>query len=120
MTLPPDRRSAGFTLVEVMIVLAILALGAAVALPYLARRAPAAALAAAAQEVRVALATARSAAIAEDRIVTFSGGSGGFRIDGVPHPLAPASAIAIETWGRAFISFFPSGASSGGRVIVHA
>jgi general secretion pathway protein H len=114
----PDPQG-GFTLVEVLIVLAILALGAALALPVLATRAPGATLAAAAQEVRAALASARSAAIAGDREVTVGGGIGGYAIDGTRHDLAGAAAIRVEVSGGRLV-FFPSGASSGGRVVLKA
>lgn len=117
MTLRPER---GFTLVEMMIALAIASLCAALAFPYFAPRAPGASLGAAAQEVRVALAAARSAAIAEDRDVTFSGGAGFFRIDGVRHELPPFAPLAVEIKGRSGIAFHPSGASSGGRIVVRS
>jgi len=111
------RRDAGFTLIELLIVLAIMALVAAIALPPLAGRAPAAALGAAAEEMRAALATARSAAIAEDRDVTIAGGVGSYRIDGARHVLPAAAGVRIEIRGGG-IAFYPSGGSSGGRIVL--
>lgn len=117
MTLHPER-GGGFTLIEMMIVLAILSLAVALVLPYLSRSMPTATLGAATQEVRAALAAARSEAITEDREVRFDGGLGVFRIDGLPHELAPATPLSVELRGRSSISFYPSGASSGGRIVV--
>lgn len=119
--MPRDRRdSSGFTLVEVMIVLAILGLVATLALPLLARRTPTASLASAAEEVRAALAAARSAAIAEDREVSFSAATDGYRVDGEPHRFPPGADLSLQVRGGARIAFFPSGGSSGGRVILHS
>ncbi|HUK61560.1 MAG TPA: GspH/FimT family pseudopilin [Stellaceae bacterium] len=112
-----SRREDGFTLLELMIVLAIMALVAAIAFPRLAARAPASALGAASEEMRAALATARSAAIAEDRAVTVAGGDGFYRIDGDQHALLSAAGVRVET-PRGGIAFFPSGGSSGGRIVL--
>jgi len=54
MTLPREPRAHGFTLVELLIVLAILALGVGLAMPLLATREPAMALGGATQQVRAA------------------------------------------------------------------
>jgi general secretion pathway protein H len=115
--LPRDARSAGFTLVELMIVLAVLSLGAALALPYFAKGRERAALGGAAQTLRAALGNARAAAIAEDREVTFAGGLDGYRIDGARQGFA-AAGVAVEIEGGSRLSFFPSGGSSGGRVVL--
>jgi general secretion pathway protein H len=111
------RRERGFTLVELMIVLAILALVAAIAFPRLLNRAPGTSLGAASEELRAALATARSAAIAEDREVWVAGGTGSYRIDGARHDLLSAAGVRIEV-PRGRIAFFPSGGSSGGRIVL--
>jgi general secretion pathway protein H len=115
--LPRDPR--GFTLVELMIVLAIMSLAVGLALPLLAKRAPAAALGGATQQVRAALTAARWAAIAEDREVVFTGDYDGYRIDGAHHPLVGGD-LRVELRGGARLSFFPSGGSSGGRVVLRA
>jgi general secretion pathway protein H len=118
MMSPCDRRRAGFTLVELMIVLVILGFAAALAMPLLDKRAPMAALGAATQEVREALAAARSAAIAGDRRVAFGGDQGGYSVDGARHSFAFAGNIAVEIREHARIAFFPSGGSTGGSVVL--
>jgi len=120
MTWPCDRRRDGFTLVELTIVLAILALAASLAMPLLVKRAPAVSLGAATQEVRAALAAARSTAIATDRRVIFGGGDGGYSVDGERHRFAFAGGVAVETSARARIAFFPSGGSTGGSVVLRS
>jgi general secretion pathway protein H len=112
------RRSGGFTLVELMIVLAVLGLAAALALPYFAKGTQQAALGGATQEVRAALNLARSAAIGEDRAVSFSGGIDGYRIDGARHAFAAAAGLVVEIKGGSRIAFYPSGGSSGGHIIL--
>ena len=122
MTLPRDTRrfGGGFTLLELLIVLAILSLVVALALPLYSRRTGAATLAGATQEVRAALAAAHSAAIAEDRDIAFSGGTNGFSVDGARHQFPPAAALSVEVRGGTRISFFPSGGASGGSVILRS
>jgi general secretion pathway protein H len=112
-------RGAGFTLVELMIVLAIMALVAALAMPELLRRAPASGLGAAAEELRAALSSARAAAIAQDREVSVRGGDGAYRVDGARRPFASGVPVRVEVAGGG-ISFFPSGGSSGGTIVLRA
>ena len=108
---------AGFTLVELLIVLAIMGLVAALAFPRLVGRAPGSTLGAVAEELRAALATARSAAIAQDREVMVGGGDGSYRVDGARHVLPSAAGVRIDVRGGG-IAFFPSGGSSGGRIVL--
>lgn len=112
------ERAAGFTLLEILIVLAILGLAVALAVPYLGRQTSRASLVAAAQEVRAALLGARSDAIAEDREVTVSGDMGGYRVNGVRHPFPASPGVRVDVTGGARISFFPSGGASGGRLVL--
>jgi general secretion pathway protein H len=125
--LPRDRSSVrsatrGFTLIEVIVALAIMALVISLAVPLL-RRDDRTASAAAVAEVEAALRAARVTAIAESRTVSFRGTAGsGYRIDGRYESLgAPGSAnIRVDVTGKPEIFFYPTGGSSGGRIIVRA
>ena len=117
MTLRRER-NGGFTLLELLIVLAVLSLIVGIAFPLLANRAPSAVLNGAAGEVRAALAAARSTAILENREVFFAGGRNGYRIDGRFHPVPLARDLSVDVRGGAFVAFFPSGTSSGGHVVL--
>ena len=117
-------RNGGFTLLEMVVVLAILGVVIALMLPYLGKREPNVALIGAATEIRAALRAARATAIGEDRAVAFGGDTeGGYRIDGHHYRLVAAaaavSALWVETPGGSQISFFPTGGSSGGRIVLH-
>ena len=116
MTSPRDR--SGYTLVELMIVLAILSLVATISFSYVIKDRQRAVLGSAVQVVRAALDNARAAAIAQDREVIFAGGVDGYRIDNARQALAAPAGLVVEISGPPRISFFPSGGSSGGRVIV--
>jgi general secretion pathway protein H len=117
-----SRRDTGFTLIELMVVLAIVGMAVAIAAPLLVRHVTGASLNAAAAEIRAALRGARSTAIAEDRAVVFRGDPGGgywldrnhFTLPVLRSAQPPRVAIA----GGAAISFYPSGGSSGGRILV--
>ena len=115
-------RETGFTLVELLVVLAIIGMTLAITVPLLAGHLTGAALNAATGEIRTALRNARSTAIVEDRAVIFRGDpGGGYWLDShhFTLPLMNGSEplrVAIE--GGAQILFYPSGGSSGGRIIV--
>lgn len=111
------HRATGFTLIEMLIVLAILGLAVGLAIPLLAKRSTATTLAGATQQVRAALVAARSAAIAEDREIVFTGGIDGYRVDGARRGL-PSAGLSVAIRGGTRISFFPSGGSSGGTVVL--
>lgn len=115
-----SRRDAGFTLVELLVVLAIIGMSLALAVPLLAGRSTGASLNATAGEIRAALRGARSTAIAEDRPVVFRGdAAGGFWLDRRHFTLPAMSGGAtprVSVDGAAQIAFYPSGGSSGGRV----
>ena len=108
----------GFTLVEVLVVLAILALGAGLVVPMLAKRGGATTLGAAVGEIQGALRSARSAAIAEGRGVVFRGDAGGYWLDRFHYRLGPGEALRVRLVSGSRISFFPSGGSSGGHVLI--
>lgn len=119
-----SRPESGFTLIELVVALAIIGLILGLVLPLLGRRAPGTALAVAASEIRSVLSEARITAIAEDRPVAFAGDPlGGYRLDGRRYRLAggePEAAVRVAVAGGRSIAFFPSGGSSGGRIILAA
>ena len=114
------RGNGGFTLIELVVVLAIIGMALVLAMPLLAGRAAGVSLNAAVGEIRAALRGARNTAIAEDRPVVFRGDpGGGFWLDRRYFPLPAMSGGAaprVTVDGAAQIAFYPSGGSSGGRV----
>jgi len=123
---PVDRceRERGFTLLELMIVLAILGLVIAIAMPTVSRRSPGTSLAAAAGELRAVIHGARTAAIAGGQPIAFRGDpNSGYWLGTQHHRLTSidgADAVRVATAGASRIAFFPSGGSSGGRVILRS
>ena len=122
---PP--RAAGFTLIELAVVLAVMGLMLGLVLTHGPMRSPTLQARAAAEQVVQGLRFARVRAIALNRPVTFSLDLEGhdFRIDGaapqhLPETLSLAM-VGIAGGARArqdigTISFAPDGSSSGGRI----
>ena len=105
-------RQAGFSLIEMIVVLAILGMMVGLIVSRGPMRSPRLDLDGAAREVAGTLRLARAHAIAQDRIVVWLAGPGGFRLDdGALHRL-PAD-IALR--GSARIGFAGDGSSSAGR-----
>ena len=128
MTSPAgDRRgAAGFTLFELLIVLVILGLTVAVAVPLFARALPGLELTASARTVASTLREARSLAIAnnrevavavdiERRSIDLAGLRTEFLDEGISLRLFTAAEELIDR-GAGRIRFYPDGTSTGGRV----
>ena len=121
-----DQRAAGFTLVELLIVLAILGLTAALAVPMFARAMPEIQAKAAARDVAAMLRSARSLAIADDREVAVAVDVDRRAVDlaGVrTETIRPGIGLTLYTAeeeligrGAGRIRFYPDGTSTGGRV----
>jgi general secretion pathway protein H len=122
-----EKRAAGFTLIELMVVLVIMGLMLGLVLQHGPMRSPVLQTRAAAAQVAQGLRSARARAIALNRPVTFSLDveDHSFRVgDAAPQMLPAALQLAALTvTGKASrqsntsnISFAPDGSSSGGRI----
>lgn len=110
--MPPPRRQAGFTLIEITIVLVILALIAGLVLTRGPWRSSRLDLDASVRTVTSALRLARGRAIATDRVIAVKTSPAGITIEGGPSwPLAPGQTIT-----QTAILFTPEGESSGGVI----
>ncbi|MFC7739020.1 GspH/FimT family pseudopilin [Roseomonas sp. GCM10028921] len=122
-----DVREAGFTLIEMLVVVAVIGLAIALVVGRGPARSPSLEAREAATEVALALRQARGLAIATNRRMTFvlDVGRRAYRVgDGPVHPLPPALDLAVITAageageGRtaSAITFSADGSSSGGRI----
>jgi general secretion pathway protein H len=125
------KTDAGFTFLELLLVLGILALAAALAMPLANRPASDATLIATARRLANDMRVARAAAIRDniERTLTINLAQRRFWVDGVTAASNVPSGIAVDLitvqkgqlsaqQGR--LRFFVDGSSTGGNVILHA
>jgi general secretion pathway protein H len=117
------------TLLELLVVLAVLALSAALVSPYIGRNQARLALRSAAQDVAVALRETRNGAVMRNRPEFFVGNiaTGAFWSTGAPkrHSLPPGVAMTLYTTTdqrldgeTGSITFWPDGSSTGGGIML--
>jgi general secretion pathway protein H len=128
---PAERRaSAGFTMLELLVVVAVLSLLTAIAMPYLPQRSAAASVRTSAREIASGLREARSLAIRDNQPASFAvnvASRDWWLSNGRAGRLPAELTIVVET-GRtlvlspqvATIRFLPDGSSSGGHVELRA
>ncbi len=120
-------RTDGFTLLELLVVLAVVALMTAIAAPRFAAALPGAELDSGARKLAAGLREARSMAVSTNRAVPFTlrGGANLYTIGrgGESRQLPGKLAITLVTGSREItganqgsIRFFPDGSSTGGRI----
>lgn len=116
-----NRGCGGFTLIEMIVVLAIMAIAVGLVVPLFGSRGSGAELSAATGRIRAAMTEARATAIAEGRPIVFYGDrGGGYWLDNRHRGFDTNAGdrLRVLTAGNALIAFYPSGGSSGGRVVV--
>jgi general secretion pathway protein H len=111
-------RRAGFTLIEMVVVLTILGLALTIVAGFIPRRSTTLELATASEQVASILRLARARATTESRPVLVVTAPDGHRVmvDGAPRIL-PAS-VNVSMTGAAVIRFAPDGSASGGGIRV--
>ena len=123
-TTPAPRQSAGFTLIEVLVVLTILALTMAVVVPAI-NRGLSMSLGDVARDVQIGLRKARSDAVTQQKSQAFTLDTQRreFQIPGrattqLPEGIELTASIAQSEArnGKAAVRFYPDGSSTGGRI----
>lgn len=119
----------GFTLVEMLIALAILALGAALVVPMATRTRDDLALLAAARELAMVLRSVQAAAIesGRERTLVIEPASRRYWADGIAAPRTVDASLAVgpgdtdpSDGGRRVLRMGPDGSSNGARVLLQA
>lgn len=122
-------RGGGFTLLELVVVLAILVLMASLVPPLVSSAVPGAELKGAARELAAALRNARSQAITRNREVTvhLNVKTRRYRVTGHKQAFSLPDDLKLSVYGASSespsaviggIRFFPDGSSTGGRITV--
>lgn len=116
-----SQRSDGFTLIEVVVVLAILGLTVGMVVPLFFKSEQLSVLGAGTTEIKIQLRAASSDAITQGRTIAFRGSlQGGYWLDGKYRQLAAAEnspvPLRVSVEGSGQVLFFAWGGSSGGRV----
>jgi prepilin-type N-terminal cleavage/methylation domain-containing protein len=115
------RRGAGFTLIELVVALAIVGLALSIAVVALAPGRASSGLRAAESEVRAALRAAHSAAMTMNREIRFAVEAPGrtYLLGGQRYAFrTPGFATGEIVAESGPLAFYPTGGSSGGRVVV--
>jgi general secretion pathway protein H len=110
------RASAGFTLIEMLVVLAVLALVVGLVITHGPVRSQRLELDAAARQVTGALRLARSRAIADERTVVFALDARGYRLD---RDTWTTWSGEVSPRGDRLVVFTPDGGSSGARIVLN-
>lgn len=117
MSATGKRSDAGFTLIEMLVVLAIAALVAGIGFPRMQGQIAAQEWRTAVASVTAQLRTARARAVLSGRPVTVAAAGSGMRIDaGVPTPLPASVTLAAPLP----VIFFGDGSASGGEIGVRS
>lgn len=113
-----ERRLAGFTLIETIVVLAILGLALGIVAGFLPKRNDTLELRTASGQVAGILRLARARAISESRPVRVMAAADGHgvMVDGTKRPVLPA--VVLRMAGPPEIRFAPDGSASGGGIQV--
>ncbi len=124
-------RHSGFTILELLVVLAIIAIAYAVAAPYVSTGVTGAELKASARQLAAGLRKARSEAVAHrhDAVLTVDVESRQFQLSGDPQIYKLPQSVAVKLFtaqselvngSTGSIRFFADGGSTGGRITVSA